>query len=290
MPGDPGPMVRRRQLGSALRRYRGQAGMTVNNVAERLLCSPTKISRIETAQRNASLRDVRDLCDIYGISDEKVREQLMDLARGSRERGWWWQDSNLDPALETLIGMEGSAYALSEFEPLALPGLVQTRDYADAILNTWLPDDPAGRELAVDVRMKRQKLLGADSRPVIHVVLDEAALRRVIGDPTVMRKQLEHLIDLVSGSTISLQVIPFLAGAHLGMSNGFTILEFSQSKILAADPAIPAVVYAETLTGGVYFDQSAIVQAYVEAFTRLRAQALTVDESFVLLRAVTREL
>ena len=265
-----------------------RAGLSAKEAADRLLSSPTKISRLENAQRNATLRDVRDLCEIYGITEPAVRDELMDLARGSRERGWW-QNMGLDPALEALIGMEGAARSIREFEPLALPGLLQTRSYARAMLEKWRADDPAGQDLAVEVRMRRQQIFEAASPPTIRVIVDEAALRRVVGGKTVMREQLEHLADLAE-TDVEVQVIRFSAGAHLGMSSGFTILEFAQPTTLNPEATIPAVVYAETLGGATYLDGPKDVRAYVEAFAGLSAQALSRADSLNLLRLVTQEL
>jgi transcriptional regulator with XRE-family HTH domain len=287
VPTDPGPMVRRRQLGSALRRYRNAAGLSVKEVAERLLCSPSKISRIETAQRNATLRDVRDLCDMYGISDEIIRKELMDLARDSRERGWW-QEANLDAALETLIGMEGAASAIREYENLALPGLLQTRDYALAMLRAWRPSgDSAARLPAIDVRMRRQEILARESRPTFHVVLDEAAVRRVVGGTEVMGAQITHLIELMESSVVQLQLIPFTAGAHVGMNNGFTILEFTDAAIPVSD-STSSVVYVEGAFEDTYNDRISEVRRYTAAFTSLSAQALPEIDTLDLLRTLVR--
>jgi len=288
MPGDPGPVVRRRQLGAALRGYRLEAGKTVKDVAEHLLCSQAKISRIETAQRNASLRDVRDLCDLYGISDAQVREELMGLARGIRERAWW-NEEDLDPALETLIGMEGSATNIKEFEPLALPGLLQTRDYAEAILAVYLPDDQLGQKTAVDIRMRRQQILEDRSPVTISVVLDEAALRRPVGGVAVMRRQLEHLLHLIEMQVVEIRAIPFSAGAHVGISGGFTILEFARPTSPAAEPIVPAVVYFESFYSGTYLDQPAAVQEHLAAFSKLQNQALNNRETLELVKSMLHE-
>jgi transcriptional regulator with XRE-family HTH domain len=280
-------MVRRVQLGAALRRYRGAAGLSIKEVADRLLGSSSKITRIEKGQRNPTLRDVRDLCEIYGIP-EGAAQQLMELARESRERAWW-QEADLDPALQTLIGMEGSAKAISEFEALALPGLLQTQEYANAVLDVWIPEDSDRQQKALDVRMRRQEIFREEAPPEMRVVVDEAALRRVVGGRSVMRRQLDHLSTLVADSAVQIQVISFAAGPHLGMNNGFTVLEFGRAASPVGEPAIPAVVYVETLDDMTYLDQPAQVQRYLDAFKRLSAQALPVDESAVLLRSVARE-
>jgi transcriptional regulator with XRE-family HTH domain len=288
MSGDPGPLVRRRQLGAALRSYREAAGLSAKDVAERLLSAPSKISRIETAQRNASLRDVRDLCEIYDIRDEAVRRQLMDLARGSRERGWW-QGVELPPALESLIGMEGSAVTISEFELALVPGLLQTRDYAMALLEIYLPDSDA-REAFVDIRMRRQEIFKSDSPPALNVVLDEAVLHRKIGGSAVMHKQLSHLAYLISERHVELRVIPFSAGAHWAMLGGFTILEFAPPGGLGQGSSASSVVYSESYGPGAFIDQNALVQQYLSAFAKNRALAQPPVASLDMLRSVIRDL
>jgi len=234
---DPGPMVRRQRLGSALRHFRIAAGLSVKEAAEQLLVAPSTISRIEKAQRNAALRDVRSLCDLYGISDATTREELMELARGGRERGWW-EDAPLSPALKTYIGMEGSAATISEFQILAVPALLQTREYAEAIGAVYFPDDPRRLKLVVDARMRRQELLERENPPTYRAIIDQAALSRVVGGRATMQKQLEHLLSKIDQSLAEIRIIPFLSGAHIGMDSGFTILTFPQPAIAAAGPAI----------------------------------------------------
>jgi transcriptional regulator with XRE-family HTH domain len=286
-PVDPGPMVRRQQLGSALRQYRTAAGLSVKEAAEGLLVAPSTITRIEKAQRNAALRDVRALCDLYGISDPAVRAQLMDLARGSRARGWW-QDAPLSQALKTLIGMEGSADTIREFEILAIPGLVQTREYANAVSAAYYPDSPELWKSVVEARMKRQEILERDSPPALEIVLDESATRRIVGSRTVMREQLDHLIRVSEQAIAEIRVIPFSAGAYVGMDSGFVILTFGLPSLLSNGRTTPAVVYVETLDGSAYLDQPASVQKYLQAYEVLTAAALDRDDSFDLLRAARR--
>ncbi len=188
---------------------------------------------METAQRNATLRDVRDLCDIYEIHDEGIRRQLMDLARGSRGRGWW-QGADLPPALESLIGMEGAAVTISELQVVTVPGLLQTRAYATAMFDVYLSDDIEGRAAAVDIRMRRQETLRVESPPKLQVVLDEAAFHRVVGGRAVMLEQLSYLIDLVAADLVDLRVVPFAAGAHMAMIGGFTIWSSLRRRVLSA--------------------------------------------------------
>ncbi len=289
MPDDPGPLVRRRQLGTALRQYRLAAALTVTEVASRLLVAASKISRIENAQRNASVRDVRDLCDIYGITDDSIRDQLMELARGSRERAWW-QDMNLVPAMQTLIGIEGSARQIREFEALVVPGLLQTRAYAEAITPAHLFDDQAMRHGIIDARMRRQEIFDQETPPDVDIILDESVLRRVVGGLTVMREQIGHLIKLAETPCIRLRVIPFAAGAHASMTGGFTILEFAPPDVPAVTQSLQSVAYVETLDGSTYHDQPEMLAQYGEAFMALSRQAVGEEDSVQLLRAARRSM
>jgi hypothetical protein len=262
--------------------------MSAKDAADRLLIAPSKISRIETAQRNATLRDVRDLCELYGVRDEDVRRHLMDLARGGRERGWW-QGGGLSPALESLIGMEGSALAIREIELAIVPGLLQTRDYATAMLDVYIPD-PDARAAAVDIRLRRQQLLRGDSPPRLDIVLDEAVLRRIVGDRAIMRGQLTYLETVSEAANIQLRVVPFAAGVHWALLGGFTILDFSAPGELGADASVSSVVYTETYGPEIFIDKQASIQRYLTAFARTHALAMPPDESLRFLRSVVRSM
>lgn len=281
-------MVRRRQLSGLLRSYRIRSGKSVKEVAERLFESPSKVTRIEKGQRLATQRDIRDLCVIYNLPHE-TQEQLMDLARGSRERQWW-QRANLNPALQVLIGMEGSAKSISEFELILFPGLLQIQEYADAVLKAWMPD--AGkRQRAVGVRMQRQALFRLHEPPELRVVIDEAVVRRTIGGPDIMRAQLKHVADLATtADRVDLRVIPFRAGMHVGVNHGFTVLEFENLTTLSEEPPIAGVVYFEANDGDRYLDASDDVAYHLGQFERLRRQALAPDESIDLLRTAAARL
>jgi transcriptional regulator with XRE-family HTH domain len=299
MAEDPGPLVRRRQLGTALRRYREAAGLSAKEVAERLLSSPAKISRIETAQRNATLRDVRDLCEIYGILDPSRRRQLMDLARESRARGWW-QGAGLAPALERFIGMEGSAAVVNVLQLVVIPGLLQTRDYAAAVIGIFgagevLRDshdvgDVEAQKNAVNIRMLRQEILTSETLPTVQVVLDEAALHRIVGNRQIMRDQFLRLVNLAAKDAIDLRILPFSAGAHAGMAGGFTILEFPSPATPDLESAMSTVVYTESPASGNFVEQPAAVESYRVAFAKARTQALPLAASVDLLRVAARKM
>ncbi len=254
--------------------------MTAKEAADRLLSPPSKISRIETAERAASPRDVRDLCDIYGITDDEVRRQLMALAVEARERGWW-QGAGLQPALERLIGLEGAAGRISEFEPLLVPGLLQTPEYARAMLDMFGSADPAVRDKALRIRLRRQELLSAADPPVFSFVIDEAVVRRMVGGAEVMRSQLEHFLAVAAVPHVSLRVVPFDAGAHHGMFQGFEMVDFPDD---ANGMRIPGLVFFENLYDGQTVDDAARIHGFAEAFKKIQDVALTQRESVDLLR------
>lgn len=287
MPGDPGPMVRRRLISTCLRFYREQAGINAKNAAEQILSDPSKITRLEKGQRSISIRDVRDLCDVYGVPDD-VRTELMSLAQGTRTREWW-QSADLHPVVQTLIAMEGAAETISEFEVIGIPGLLQTRQYAETILNMWYSHDTTKRESEVRARMRRQEIFTGDSPPTIKVVLDEAAICRVVGGKRIMREQLNHLADAVLSKAVDLRIIPFSIGAHTGISNGFAVLQIPKPAVFPSELPDPGFVYLELSAGGSsYLDDPGDVERHLTTFSHLQQVALPVDKSVDMLHATAR--
>ncbi|MEU4158672.1 helix-turn-helix transcriptional regulator [Actinoplanes sp. NPDC026670] len=284
VPATPGPLARRRQLGTALRRYRVDAGLSINDVARELLCSAAKISRLETAQRPASLRDVRDLCNLYRVSPS-TRAKLMKLAEESREAAWW-QQRRLEPNLEKYVGLEGAAREIIDYQNSVVPGLLQTAEYAEAILRLWIPDDPAALADTVEIRMKRQDLLESDTS--VRIVIDESALRRPIGGPEIMRRQFDRLIELSNVPLIDMRVIPYAAGEHKGTTGGFTVLRFSTDPSSHPELELPDVVYVEGVAAGQYFDQPGEVRAYIDLFATLQEAALPKADTTSFLESVRR--
>ena len=281
MPGDPGPMVRRRQLSALLRQYRLAAGMSVKEVAEQLYEAPSKVTRIEKGQRLATVRDIVDLCRIYDLPDE-TREQLTELVKGSRERQWW-QRPDLNLPTQTYIGMEGSAKSIFQYELAFLPGLLQTPDYADAVLFTWFPDLDKRRDL-IAARMRRQAILQSPEPPDFQVVLDEAVIRRMVGGRQVVGEQLTHVIDLASSGTCDLRIIPFSTGSHLGLQNGFTVLQFGNLTSVPGNAPLPGIVWLELSDGDRALDASDEVAYHMSRFKHIRAQALSPELSLNMLR------
>ncbi len=265
------PTVRQRELGKRLRDLRNQHGLTVEDVAEKLLCSPTKISRLETGARRPSLRDVRDLTGLYGL-DEADSVWLMSLARGAREQVWWTQylDLNLDPYL----GLEQDAIAITSFTTFYIPALLQTEDYTRAIISSIAPNmDPDILRQRVDVRMLRQQRLEGDSRPRYRVLIDEAVLHRAIGGPAVMASQLAKVLEAEKLGKVTVQVVPFETGAHVAQDSNFILFEFEEGSIL------PPVIFVEGLTGNQYLEKPADISRYREAIEYLRDAALTPRDS-----------
>lgn len=265
------PTARQRELGTRLRGLRNEHGMTVEEVAERLLCSATKISRLETGIRRPSLRDVRDLCALYEL-DEATAAEFMSLARGAREAGWWTQydDLNLDP----YIGLEQEATTITCYSMCYVPGLLQTEDYARGIIKTVAPKmDAHVVQQRVEARLRRQQLLEDDSRPRYHVLLDEAVIRRGVGGPSLMAAQLDKILDAVHREKATVQVIPFTAGAYAAADGYFVLLEFEEESNLWP------IVYIEGLTDNQYLQRRADIARYRETIEYLRERALDTHDS-----------
>jgi len=257
------PTVRRRELGVQLRTLRMERGLTVEQVAERLLCSPSKVSRMETGHRTATLRDVRDLSEIYGITDQAGRERLMTLAREARQQAWW-QSYGLQ--YSDYVGLEAEAVSVSDFQSSVVPGLLQTADYARANHEGTMPRlSPDEIERLIEAKLTRQRLLSKPAPPAFATVLDEAVLHRLVGGPAVMRAQLDRLVEAASHPNITIQVIPFTVGAHPGMESNFNILELRDT---------PGIVFVEGLIGSHYLQKPEELDWYRSVFDRLRTLAL----------------
>jgi transcriptional regulator with XRE-family HTH domain len=280
--GAQSPTVRRRRLALELRRLREAAKLTCEEVAERLECSASKISRVETGRVSVSPRDVRDMLEIYRVP-ELQRDPLVQLARESRQKGWWhaYADS-LQPHVATYLGMESAASDIRIYEVNLIPGLLQTEEYARAVLTAGAVSGPRSDvERQVALKMERQRL--AMTSPNVWAVLDEAALRRQVGGPEVMRVQLEYLRELGGLRNVRLQIIPFGGGAHPAMGRPFIILAFGEE-------ADPDVVYLKNLTGALWVENVEEVDRYNVFFNHLQATALSFENSAALMTAVLKEM
>jgi transcriptional regulator with XRE-family HTH domain len=264
-----GPAVRRRELGVLLHDLRLEHDMTVEQVAERLLCSPSKVSRMESGFRSGTVRDVRDLGDLYGIPDQQ-RDHLMRLARESKQQGWWHTYNQ--NRFGEFVGLENGAASMKVYEAAIIPGLLQTEAYARAMHHAGSDELSSRRiEELIEVRMTRQRILTRSNPPRYWSIIDEAALRRSVGGPNVMRGQLERIIEVSELPNVTLGVIPFAAGAHPAMGNKFVILEF-------AEP-VPGMVYEEGLAGWIYIESPPDVRRYQRVFEFLLTIALDGEKS-----------
>lgn len=274
------PTLRQRELGIRLRALRNELGLTVEQVGAELLCSATKISRLETGARRASLRDVRDLCRVYGVADSA---ELMDLARRAREPGWWSEYPDLQ--LQPYIGLEQEAAGITDYSMYYVPALLQTSDYARAIIR-GIARKMDNRVLAdrVAARIFRQGILDATSPPRYRALADEAVFHRLVGGSSVMKDQLDKIVAWASVGKGAIQVIPFSAGAHGSADSNFTLLEFGQKS--RQNP----VVYVECLAGGLYHERPSEVARYREAIEYLGDSALNVQDSVALIADIRDRL
>jgi transcriptional regulator with XRE-family HTH domain len=280
--GERTPTLRRRELAARLRALRHGSGLTIEEVARELLCSPTKISRIETGRRGAVLRDVRDLCRLYKVPPLE-QEQLMALARESKERAWW-QGYDIDATYRTLIGLESAATAIADYQPIAIPGLLQTPDYARAVLHA-MGEVKTEREIEdqVTLRITRQQVLDRPDPPYLSFIVDEAAIRRLVGGREVMTRQLDTILAAAERPQISLQVIDYEAGAHPALTGNFGIVEIE-------DSAASSIVYVEGHQGDFYLEGTADLKRYRRIFDQLRSIALSPQKSQKFIAAVRDQI
>jgi transcriptional regulator with XRE-family HTH domain len=270
------PTVRRRELGAMLRALRLDQGFTVEQVAERLLCSPSKVSRMETGQRGATPRDVRDLCEFYGVSDAAERERLMVLAREGRQQGWW-QSYSLP--YKTFVGLEQEATSMTIYHSAVVPGLLQIGDYTRGIHEKGVPQlNAAEVEERVAERATRQQLLTRENPPQVEVFLDQAVMHRPISGPQIMRKQLDSILAAARLPNVKVQILPYEVGSHPALESNFIILDF--------DGEAPTVVYVEGLVGGLYLERPPEIERYLQVSEILRGLALSPKDSAVLVENV----
>ncbi len=275
---DVSPTVRQRELGTRLRQLRTGLGMTVEDVAEKLLCSATKISRVETGARRPTLRDVRDLCGIYGV-EKSAADALMNLAREARRQGWWMKYDDLQ--LNPYIGLEQAATSITSYTMYYIPALLQTEDYARAIIKGIAPKiDLKIHQQRVEVRLRRQQLLAQEKPPRYRVLLDEAALHRPVGGAAVMAAQLGKILEMERDGKATVQVIPFDVGAHASQDSNFVLLDFD-------DPTL-SFVFVEGLISHQYQERRPDLDRYREAIESLRDSALSPRDSVLRIAEMQR--
>jgi transcriptional regulator with XRE-family HTH domain len=267
------PALRRRELGVLLRALRLQKGLTVEQVAASLLCSPSKVSRMEKGQGSATARDVRDLCNLYEITDEAERARMMTLAAQAKGPARW---QRYELAYATYAELEAEALAISAFQSSVVHGLLHTADYARAQHESSMPRlDPDQISLQIEAKLARQRILTEASPPTFAVVLDEAALRRLVGGRRVMAEQLAKILDMSALPNITVQVLPFELGAHPALEANFSILRLP-------DPT-PGVVFVEGMIGSTYLDRPEDLKRYYDVFNKLQSMALNPKDTKALI-------
>ncbi|MFG3618430.1 helix-turn-helix domain-containing protein [Nocardia sp. NPDC047654] len=270
-----GPTVLRIALGSRLRQLREGCGISREAAGDAIRGSHAKISRLELGRTGFKERDLRDLLSLYGVVDPAERETYLELARRANDPGWWQHYSDLLPAwFETYIGLEQAATTIRTYEAQFVPGLLQTADYARAVIQLGNTDETERR---VAIRMRRQQILYRAAAPTLWAVIDEAALHRPVGGMEVLLEQIEHLVGMADRPSIRIQVLPYSAGGHSAAGGPFSILRFPE-------PELADIVYTEQLTSSLYFDKQRDVELYMSVMNRISVEALSPAESIGFLR------
>ncbi|MGH3717561.1 MAG: helix-turn-helix domain-containing protein [Pseudonocardiaceae bacterium] len=281
MSGNPHTSVRSRQVAAELRSLREQAGLTGAEVAKRMDMSPSKISRIETGHSGLQIEDVAALLCLYQVP-ASARDELLDLVRRSEERGWWTRQPGLPQLWRSLIDFEAKATRVQNYETLFVPGLLQTAEYARAIIQGVAPTvSEVELDNLVAARMARQALLTRASAPQFFAVVDEGALRRPIGEPGVMNRQLHHLLGAAAQPHVTLRVVPLTAGAYAGMYGPFVILEFAEE---------PALVHVENHSTALFLEEEADLAAYRLALGSILHAALAPAATAELITQIATEI
>jgi hypothetical protein len=286
VPTTSSPTVKRRRLATELHASRERAGLTIDDVAQQLEWSAAKISRIENARVRVLARDVKHLLRIYQVKEGSPDwDILVTLAREAHQKGWWYPYSHaMGESFRTYIGLEAAAATLRTYESECVPGLLQTEDYARAIIGSALfarTDEDIDKNVAV--RMARQSLLTQDQPPELWAVVNEAGIRSLVGGPAVMRAQLDRLLEASHQPHVTLQVMPFSVGAHPGMAGAFTILSF-------AEPADPEVIYVNYSSGSLFLEKPEELSRCALIFNHLRAVALSMGQSRDIIARIRAEL
>jgi transcriptional regulator with XRE-family HTH domain len=283
--GGGGPTVQRMLVGARLRRLRTEMGLTREEAAEAIRASEWKIHRLENGQVGFKERDIVDLRAFYGVTDPGEVADFVALAREANTPGWWQHYGDVLPSwFRTYVDLEAAAALIRTYEGQFVPGLLQTDDYMRAVVYGAHLED-SGEEVGrrVRLRMARQTLLTSEQPPRLWAVVDEAALRRPVGGREVMRGQLERLIDATKLPKVTLQVLPFAAGAHPAMVGSFSILRFP-------DQELPDVVYLEHLTSAIYLNKPEEVDQYLHVMESICVRAAAPDRTAELLGKILDEL
>lgn len=286
MPRPESPTVRRIMLGIRLRELRLRAGIVADDAARHIARTASTISRMETGQSSVSARVLERLIELYGAKPEETR-QLADLAKAARQRGWWQRYGEvLHPGFELYLGLEVEATEIDVYASEWVPGLLQTPEYARAILSAE-PHPPSEEEIQgrVEARLARQAILSGDDPVQYWVVLNEAVLRRIVGSPQIMAEQLHTLVAKARQRNVKLQVLPFSAGVHPATCGSFTLLSLD-----LGEAAVSEYAYVENRAGSLLMDKIREIETHRLAFDSLRAQALNPRESIALIDKATAAL
>ncbi|WP_319462638.1 helix-turn-helix transcriptional regulator [Micromonospora sp. RTP1Z1] len=273
------PTVRLRRLAAELRSLRTAAGLTRDEVSEQTGINPATLYRIETAKVRPQRRTLMAMLDKYGVTDEDKRSELIALSRQAAQLGWLQAyESELPELYTTYISFEAEARSVRNYESLFVPGLLQTENYARAVIRGVLPlATDADVQARVEARMQRQQSLRTTDPLRLWAILDEAVLHRLTGGPVIMAEQLDALVSAAGQPHVTLQVIPFTSGAHAGMPGSFVVMDFP-------DPADPALVYVDSMAGDLFLEREADVRRYTSTFEHLRATALDPTSSIKLIQ------
>ncbi|PSK95722.1 DNA-binding Xre family transcriptional regulator [Murinocardiopsis flavida] len=282
MPAPHSPSVRRRRLSSELRRLRGAKALTLVEAAKRVGLGKSNLSKIESAEsKTVPAATLDKLLNLYGVTDGDVRESMHELARLAGERGWWAKYSGMLPT--NLADFEVEASEFRTFEAQVIPGLLQVADYSEAVINADKTRDAEEIAKRVAARLKRQEILNRVDPPTYSAVLDEAALRRMVGSAHVMRAQLRHLTHMSARHNVHIHVLPFSAGAHQATEGSFVIMDF-------ADPRDSSIAYVETSSSSLYMEEERELEQFNAAFRAVRAVALDEEQSLSSIEDIIKSL
>lgn len=278
------PTVQRRRLRAELRTARDAARLKQADVAQAMDWSLSKLMRIERGEVNVSTNDLRALLSHYGVKDRGKVNGLLELARLARGSSFYDQYAELlKPGFKEYLAYEASASTVRQYQNVLIPGLLQTEEYGRAILEQMVGYDPEGVDKAWTVRQHRQEVLDRESPPQMLFVLDEAALRRLVGRGHAMRRQLERIKERAAESHVSIQIMPFHRGAHPGMAGSYILLEF-------ADPNLADLLHLESIDQITIRDDTELIARYLDRFAELERLALSEDESIDFLDVLIGEM
>jgi transcriptional regulator with XRE-family HTH domain len=280
------PLVLRRRLRTELRAARLDSNLTQDQVAKAMEWSLSKMNRIEKAKSGISTNDLKVLLPLYGITDKKRTEELVAMARAARQSPWWKRFSDVArPGLLELIDYESAASAVSQFETIFVPGILQTEEYASAVLQVFYGEKSTPEKVAtlVDLRTRRTELLSSENAPKFSYVLDESVIHRIVGSPAITSRQLVHLVNVAELSNVTIQVVPFAAGLHPGMKGPFEVVQFE-------DTPDENIVFLEGPRSDSILDDPEETQSYLAAFEHIAEISLGPSDSVNRLRQTAAKM